>query len=118
TKARRKNSNYSSWCLGALVVVSKETARSFIGRGRVIRSIRCSRFLPLGELEPATGTALAVLFALLHAAVTGEISRVPQSAFEIIIVPRQRAPQAKHDGAGLPGRAAAVGFHEHVHLAA
>src|SRR5262249_18013905 len=56
----------SSYLRAFVVQVPNKTPATFIGRGRVFRSIRRSR-LSLGELEPASRAALAILLALLHA---------------------------------------------------
>src|SRR3954466_4827395 len=77
-----------------------------------------ARRLPLAELEPPAGAALAVLLPLLHPAVAGEEPAVPQCAFGRRVELDQRPGHAQDDGPGLGGRAAAGAAGEHVHLAA
>src|SRR5687767_11439622 len=74
--------------------------------------------LPLRELEPAAGAALAVLLTFLHAAVAGQEAGVAECLLEGLVEPHEGAAQTHDDRAGLAGRAAAGGVDQHVHLAA
>src|SRR5262245_57423545 len=81
---------------------------------------------PLRELEALAGALLAVFFALLHAAVAGEVSGVAQLlvhadggrigsgiAGDGPEHDLESAGQALADGAGLAGEPAAMDLHDH-----
>src|SRR5204862_6955780 len=60
--------------------------------------------LALGELEPRTRAALAVLLALLHARVAREESGLLEALAELAVVDLKRAGDAVTDRAGLAAR--------------
>ena len=64
--------------------------------------------LALGELGRATGSLQAVLLALLHARVTGQVAGLLDGGLELLIRLDQRAGDAVADRAGLAGEAAAL----------
>src|SRR6266446_3317729 len=74
--------------------------------------------LSLGELEPTSSAALAVLFAFLHSAVAGEEAAAAEGDFEALVELGECPAEAHDNRAGLPGRSAAGGVDEDVHLAA
>src|SRR5262249_48004498 len=81
------------------------------------RVFELSNQLPLAELEPTPRAALAVLLSFLHAAVARQVAGAAKGHFQPLVILRQGTTQAHHDRASLPGRAAAVGVYQHVHLA-
>src|SRR5262249_46929866 len=73
--------------------------------------------LALRELEPAAGTATAVLLALLHAAVAREQPVLAEHRVVRRVDLLQRAREAEHDRVGLAGRTAALDVDQDVERA-
>src|SRR5699024_2973800 len=70
----------------------------------------------LGELRSATGSLEAVLLALLHARIAGQVAGLLQDGAVLLVLLQHGAADAVADGAGLAGNAAAGHADHHVEL--
>ena len=87
--------------------VSKETTLFWLNKSQSA----------LGELGRATGSLQAVLLALLHARIAGEVAGLLDGGLVLFVCLDQRAGDAVTDRARLAGEAAALAVDEHVILA-
>src|SRR5438309_12082413 len=70
--------------------------------------------LALRELEPLTGTLLAVLFALMLPGIAGEKASLLQRATELGVELDQSTGNTETNRTSLADDAAAIGEHQHV----
>ena len=73
--------------------------------------------LSLGELGCATCSLEAVLLALLHARIAGQIAGLLDDRLVVLVRLHEGAGDAMTDGAGLAGEAAALAVDDDVELA-
>jgi hypothetical protein len=78
--------------------------------------LSCGNVLPLGELEPSAGAALAVLLAFHHPGVPGKETIAPKAGVITLVHLAESPGKAVTAGSGLAVGTAAVDIDQYVEL--